>query len=116
MRGRKGPFFIIYEHLLSNQKKSTTLLPSAMDTAKQNFSLENGGNKSAFGLPRWLSSKEPACQCRSHRRCGFDPWLEKIPWSRKWQPTPVFLPGESPWIEEPGGVTIGSQSRTRLST
>ena len=28
------------------------------------------------------------------RRCRFDPWVGKIPWSRKWQPTPVFLPGE----------------------
>jgi len=36
-----------------------------------------------------------ACQCRRHRRCGFDPWVGKIPWRRKWQPTPVFLPGES---------------------
>jgi len=27
--------------------------------------------------------------------CEFDPWVRKIPWSRKWQPTPVFLPGES---------------------
>jgi len=35
---------------------------------------------------------EPACQCR---RCKFDPWVEKIPWRRKWQPTPVFLPGKS---------------------
>ena len=26
---------------------------------------------------------------------GFDPWVGKIPWGRKWQPTPVFLPGES---------------------
>ena len=26
-------------------------------------------------------------------RCGFDPWVEKIPWSRKWQPALVFLPG-----------------------
>ena len=25
---------------------------------------------------------------------GFDPWVRKIPWSRKWQPTPVFLPGK----------------------
>ena len=46
----------------------------------------------AFGLPRWLSSKESTCQCRRHR---FDPWVGKIPWRRKWQPTPVFLPGES---------------------
>ena len=48
-----------------------------------------------MGLPRWLSGKESACQCRRHRRCGFDPWVGKIPWSRKWQPTLVFLPGES---------------------
>ena len=47
------------------------------------------------GLPRWLSGKEPACQCRRCRRCGFDPWIRKIPWRRKWQPTPAFLLGES---------------------
>ena len=46
------------------------------------------------GLPRWLSGKESACQCRRHKRHGFDPWVRKIPWSRKWQPTPVFLPGK----------------------
>ena len=33
--------------------------------------------------------------CRRHRRCGFDPWVGRVPWRRKWQPTPVFLPGES---------------------
>ena len=36
-------------------------------------------------------------------RPGFDPWIGKIPWRRAWQPTPVFLPGESPGTEEPGG-------------
>ena len=30
-----------------------------------------------------------------HKRCGFNPWVGKIPWSRKWHPTPVFLPAES---------------------
>ena len=43
------------------------------------------------GLPWWCSGKEFACQCR---RLGFDPWVEKIPWRRKRQPTPGFLPGE----------------------
>ena len=28
-------------------------------------------------------------------RDGFDPWVDKVPWRRKWQPPPVFLPGES---------------------
>ena len=44
------------------------------------------------GLPRLLSGKEPTCQSK---RCKFDPWVGKIPWRRKWQPTPVFLPGRS---------------------
>ena len=49
----------------------------------------------ACGLPRWLSNKESACQRRRHRRCGFSPWVGRGPWRRKWQPTPVFLPGKS---------------------
>ena len=39
--------------------------------------------------------KESTCQCRRHKRCWFDPWVAKITWRRKWQPTPVFLPEES---------------------
>ena len=46
------------------------------------------------GLPRWHSSKESTCQCRRCKRHRFDPWVGKIPWRRKWQPTPVFLPGK----------------------
>ena len=37
------------------------------------------------------SGKEPACQRRRHKRCGFDPWVGKIPCRRAWQPTPLFL-------------------------
>ena len=43
----------------------------------------------------WLGGKEPTCQCRRCKRHRFDPWVRKIPWRRAWQPTPVFLPGES---------------------
>ena len=52
--------------------------------------------------PYWLqgTSLVASLQCR---RSAFDPWFGKIPWRRAWQPTPVFLPGESPWTEEPGG-------------
>ena len=47
-------------------------------------------------FPGGTSSKEPTCQGRrGNTRPGFDPWVGKIPWRRKWQPTPVFLPGES---------------------
>ena len=47
------------------------------------------------GFPGGSVVKNPLCQCRRHRRHGFDPWAGKIPWRRTWQPTPVFLPGES---------------------
>ena len=45
--------------------------------------------------PMWHSGKESTCQCRRLRRHGLDPWVGKIPWRRKWLPSPVFLPGES---------------------
>ena len=49
------------------------------------------------------------------KRCGFDPWVRKIPWRRKWQPTLVFLPGKphgqrglqgySPWGHKESDMT-----------
>ena len=44
------------------------------------------------------SGKEFACQCKKH---GFDPWVGKIAWRRKWQPTSVFFSWKIPWTEEP---------------
>ena len=56
------------------------------------------------GLLWWLRIR---LQCG---RPGFDPWVGKIPWRRAWQPTPVFLPGESPWTEESIGLhSMGPQ-------
>jgi len=49
------------------------------------------------------SDKESACQCRRCKRCEFDPCVRRIPWSRKWQPAPVFLPGESHGQRSPAG-------------
>ena len=48
-----------------------------------------------IGLSRWCSGKEPAYQYKRCRRPGLDLWVRKIPWRRKWHPTPVFLPGKS---------------------
>ena len=62
-----------------------------------------GDNKGITGFPHCATSKEPTCQCRRYETHGFDPWVGKIPWRRKWQPTPVFLHGQrslvgfSPW-------------------
>ena len=55
-------------------------------------------HKVVQGFPSGTSGKEPACQCRRHKIRGFDPWVRKIPWNRKWQFAPVILS----WAEEPG--------------
>ena len=47
------------------------------------------------GPPRGPSGKEAACQLKRREKHGLHPWVRKIPWGRKQQPTPVFLPGES---------------------
>ena len=50
---------------------------------------ETRGDFDSLGLPWWLRQQSVCLQC------GFDPWVEKFPWRRKWQPSPVFLPGEA---------------------
>ena len=63
----------------------------------------------AWGFP---SDSDGKRICLQYRRPGFDLWVEKTPWRREWQPTPVFLPGEfqgqrslvgySPWVQRVG--------------
>ena len=60
---------------------------------------------SPLGLPRWLSGKKSTSQCQRLRRHGFIPWVERIPWRRKWQPTLVFLPGKSHGWRSLGGCS-----------
>ena len=68
-----------------------------------------------LSVPGDVSGKEPACQCRRHKRHGFDPWIRKIPWRRAWQPTPAFLPGESHRRRSLAGHSAwGPKSQTRL--
>ena len=54
-----------------------------------------------------------------HRKCGFDPWIWKIPWRKKWQPTPAVLPGKSHGQKSQAGCSPWghkSQSRPSLNT
>ena len=65
-----------------------------------------------LGFPSGSDGKESACNVRDP---GSIPWVGKIPWSRAWQPTPVFLPGEfhgqrslagySPWGHKGSDMT-----------
>ena len=77
------------------------------------------------GLRRWHSGQESACQCRRSKRHGFHPWVVKIPWRRKWQPTPVFLPGKlyeqrsltvySPWSHKESDITEPVHANTHFN-
>ena len=59
------------------------------------------------GFPGSSAGKESTCNAGD---LGSIPGLGRFPWRRAWQPTPVFLPGESRWTEEPGGLqSMGSQ-------
>ena len=53
--------------------------------------------RSLKDFPGGTSGKEAACQCKGLKRHRFDIWVRKIPWSRKWQPTP------GSWLENPMG-------------
>ena len=72
------------------------------------------------GFPGGLVVKNPP-KCRKQ---GFDPWVGKIPWRRKWQPTPAFLPGkshgqrslagDSPWGHKESDATEHTQQQQHL--
>ena len=49
----------------------------------------------------------------THRRHLFDTWVGKIPWRRKWQPTPVFLPGKSHGQKSLAGYSLWGCKRVR---
>ena len=70
------------------------------------------------GFHKWLGGKESACQFRRRCRLGFDPWR------RKWQPTPIFLPGKphsqrslvgySPWGSKEENMTEQLSTQAQL--
>ena len=56
-----------------------------------------------MGVLGGVSGKEPGCPCRRPKRCGFYPWVGTIPWRKKRQLTPAFLPGKSHEQRSPAG-------------
>ena len=56
------------------------------------------------GFPWWLSGKEPACQCKRHRRHRFDPWGREDPLEKGMATHFSTLAQRIPWTEEPGGL------------
>ena len=67
-----------------------------------------------LGFPGGTSGNELECQWRRQQRWGFEPGVGKIPWRREWQPTLIFLPGESHGQRSLAGC--GPQGHTGLDT
>ena len=57
-----------------------------------------------MGFPGGASGKEPVCQCRRHKRLGFDPWVGKIPLEEGMATHSSILAWRIPWTEEYGGL------------
>ena len=66
-----------------------------------------------LGFPGGTSGKEPACQCGRHSKLGFHPCVGKIPWRRKWQPTPVFL-SENPMNRGSQWTTVHGVAKSQI--
>ena len=74
-----------------------TDMATILDSITVEGNNSNNNNSYLFNarFPRGLSGKDSSCQCRRQRRLGFDPWVWKIHWRRKWKLNPVYLLGKS---------------------
>ena len=110
MRKRKY-IYSTYTYLFEKKKKNAPIISGPTQFKPVYRSTSPFLNLKLKGFPGSSSGKEPTCQSRRHKRHRLDPWVRKIPWRRAQQPTLVFLPGESPWTEEPGRLQfMGSQT------
>ena len=91
----------------TNKKKNNKF--NKADLTKRKRAIMEIANRSTQGFPGGLTGKESACNAGDLNSIR----VGKIPQRRTQQPTPVFLPGESPWTEEPGGLQSMESQRVR---
>ena len=99
--------------------------PVLKDQREKDSEIMKQGDLIDPGRSPWASQvvlevKNQPANAGDHKRCRFSPWVGKILWSRKWQPTPVFLP-ENPmdrgaWRATVHGVAKGRTGLKLLST
>ena len=94
-------------------KESLAMQETLVPLLGQGDPLEKSGYSLCIPrLPCGSDSKEIHLQCE---RPGFDPWVGKILWRRAWQPTPIFLPGESLWTKGLAGYSSWGSQRAGLN-
>ena len=130
--GWKNPLILLlkckgfFQSASFSQRATYFKIPFIWDITKRQIQRDRRWVRGCEGMgkgfkERWLSGWRICLQCRRHRRCEFNPWVGKIPWRRKWQPSPVFLLGKcygqrslagySPW-----GRTKSRTQLRRLNT
>ena len=82
-------------HIEENQLSFSLISHSEINRRCSKYLQASSTVWDANSVPGDTSGKEPACQCRRHKKCSLNPWVGTISWRKAWQPTPVFLPGES---------------------
>ena len=68
-----------------------------------------------MGFPDGASGKEPACTCRRCKRCGFHPWVWKIPWRRTWKPL-QYSCLENPMDRGAWRATVHNVTKSQICT
>ena len=106
----KDPEFLSFPVCFSSIETGKFSLSSSLTHVTRVPSFNLFAHIQQFGVTRWFNSKESICQSR---RCEFDPWVRKIPWRRKWQPTPIFLPWKSPGQRSLVGYSPGDHKRVK---
>ena len=82
----------VIERKWNESEQRFTALPQSVTVLPRWETVDSQLLYATWGLPWWLRQYRICLKCG---RPGFNPWVWKIPWRRAWQPTPVFLPGES---------------------
>ena len=96
--------------LFLNGHKSHHVCPTLMTSPKPNYLQRAHLSASSRAFQVVPGIKNLPASAGRHKRCGCDSLVRKTPWRRARQPIPVFLPGEYPRTEEPGGLqSMGSQ-------
>ncbi|CAI9171432.1 unnamed protein product [Rangifer tarandus platyrhynchus] len=81
---------------------------------QQQIELQSSRHSSSVaGFPEGSAGEGPTCNAGDTEDVRFDPWVGKIPWRKKWQPAPVFLPGGSRGRKS---LVAELQTAERLST